>query len=172
MTAPRNWIAALIVSLAFGLSVVPVAHAGGPVRSGAVAGGPIDTGPSASCEFAADCLVWLATGCDPHLAGLSPALQTSIVNVAGLAGRRTVRRFVVGPGTVNGTSAGLVIGGFRIQFWSSRCTEVQPERPIFDSYETYFPQYIRNESRFRIPARAAWMTATADDNIFIKWEMY
>jgi hypothetical protein len=157
-------------------SILVAATAGtaqaGPIRSGSVAGGPIDTGPSTSCEVAADCRVWLESGCDAHLAGLDPAAQTSIVDVADLAGRRTSRLFVVRPGTVSGVPAGYVIGGFVIQFWSSGCNEVYPEQPIRDSYTTYFPEYIRNESRFRIPAGAAWMTAAADDNILIRWELH
>lgn len=31
-----------------------------------------------------------------------------------------------------------------------------------------FPSYIRTQSRFKIPARAAWMTAAADDDVLIR----
>lgn len=167
-------IAAAVGSIA---AATPVASAGaGPVRSGSVLGGPIDTGPGTSCEIAAECAAWLATGCSPHMAGIDPAVQTSIVDVSDLAGRRTIRRFVVSPGSVAGESAGVIIGGFVIQFWSSDCVEIRPQPPVRDwsarSYRAPYYWYIRNGSRFKIPAGAAWMTAAADDNVHIRWELF
>jgi hypothetical protein len=144
----------------------------GPVRSGAVLGGPIDTGPSTSCAVAVECAAFLASGCQPALAGHDPAIQTSIVDVEDLAGRSVTRRFVVRPGAARGVEAGLVIGGFVIEFWKADCEEVDPARPIFDESRTYFPWYIRTSARFKIPAGAAWMTAAADDNVLIRWELY
>jgi hypothetical protein len=173
MRMSRAWIWTIVIVSVIGV-VAPIspADARRPIRSGAVSGGPITTGPDASCEFAADCRAWLESGCKPALAGLNPAVHTSIVNVAGLAGRRTERQFLVRPGTVSGVPAGVVIGGFRIQFWSSRCGEVLPYPEIRDCCTNYYPSWVRNQSRFRVPAHARWMTATADDNILIRWELY
>ena len=170
MRMSRAWMWTIVIVSATGV-VAPIspADARRPIRSGAVSGGPITTGPDASCDFAADCRAWLESGCNPALTGLDPAVHTSIVNVAGLAGRRTERLFVVRPGTVSGVPAGLVIGGFVIQFWSSDCTEVIFHANHPDFYK-YF--YINTQGRFRIPAHARWMTATADDNILIRWELY
>lgn len=167
----RFWVLAAVAGIALAVPSLPAANAAKPVRTGSVAGGPIDTGPSSSCQLSADCLVWLASGCSPYLAGLDPAVQSSIVDVSDLAGRRTVRRFVVLPGSSSG-APGVVIGGFRVQFWTAGCAEVEPDLPAVDENTTYYPEYIRTASRFRIPARAAWMTAVADDNLVIRWEMY
>jgi len=170
----REFVAATVVVACIVGVAVPTgpAHAAGPIRSGAVAGGPIDTAPYSSCEIAPDCLAWLESGCDPRLTGLNPAVQTSIVNVARLAGKRTKRRFVVRPGTVRGVPAGVVIGGFRIQFWSAGCSQIYPKQPVVDSYAYYVPSNIRNMGRFPIPSGAKWMTAAADDNVLIRWELY
>jgi hypothetical protein len=169
----RMWIVAIASIILIAAPGAP-AHARQPIRSGAVAGGPTDTGPGAGCQTSnnPDCVAWLESGCDPDLTGLNTAVTTSIVDVGNLAGRRTKRLFVVQAGTVSGVPAGWVIGGFVIQFWSSRCSEVYPDQAIRDASRDYFPEYIRTQTRFRIPAGAKWMTAAADDNVLIRWEMY
>lgn len=169
----RMWTVVIASTILIATPAVP-AQARQPIRSGAVIGGAIDTGPGAGCEayLNVDCQVWLDSGCDPDLTGLNPAVTTSIVDVSKLAGRRAKRLFVVRPGTVSGVPAGWVIGGFVIQFWSSRCSEVYPEEAIRDSFRDNYPTYVRTQTRFRIPAGAKWMTAAADDNVLIRWEMY
>lgn len=169
-------IVSLVGAAALALSMAAPADAHGPVRWGSVAGGPIDTGPSSSCVLAPDCLVWLASGCDQYLAGLDPALQTSIVDVRALEGSSATRRFVPRPTTVARKSGhavrGVRIGGFRVQLWTAGCREVHPSPPIWDAKATSYREYIRHESRFRIPSNVAWMTAAADDNVLVEWELW
>jgi hypothetical protein len=174
MVVKMALVVGLLGSFSWALAGAPAADAQAPVRSGAVAGGPIDSGPGARCEIAPDCAAWLASRCERHLAGLNPGAESSIVDVRDLAGRRTERRFVVFPGTSRGMSTGLVIGGFRIEFWDSSCNQINRYDPPLESgdVDPSTGPYVRTQSRFKIPAGTVWMTAVADDNVLVRWELY
>jgi hypothetical protein len=134
------------------------------LRSGKILGGYIvlsgqnHLGPG--CALTPDCRVWLESKCDPALAGLDPALYTSIVNVQSLAGSTVLRKV-----TLHRDSTSVVpnYGGLTVQFWSSAC------RPTSSS----LIQVVHGKPapRFRVPRGTKWMTVASFDAISVSWTL-
>ncbi len=143
-------IAVLISALS-----APAARAGwgawrnGAVRSGTVVNPANYTGPS-NCSVAPDCVAWLASGCDPLLAGRDPAAFTSIVDVRNLAGsERSIRAM---------GAFGTWLAGAYYEFWSSACRRV--------GYVL-----VDGGARLTIPSDAAWMTVPGQTGPY-RWAMW
>jgi hypothetical protein len=140
--------------------------AGVPVRSGSIIGGFFvmagDTGPD--CFETPDCLVWLESDCDTSLAVKpGPALYTSIVDVAGLAGLRKQRRL----GVVLSGGYGVGWGGITVQFWDAACNEINPRSLRSRRTAEAGPPALK----FRIPRGAKWMTLAAWDTVRLDWTL-
>jgi hypothetical protein len=148
--------------------------------SGTIIDGVFTTSPAVGCHVAPDCAAWAAAGCPGALAGVDPALHASIVAVEGRAG--TPRAFEVR----RGTGESILLGGVEVQFWTNRCTEIQPSwnsfwdcrlDPACSSKRRYVDGtglYIGREwvrTTLSIPAGSAWMTVSANDNLNIDWTL-
>lgn len=113
-----------------------------PARSGTIVSGSFSGfggGYPRGCEMTADCRAWLASGCDPALAGRDPALEASIEDVADLAHPATLWIFEHAPGAAAYAT---------VEFWQQDCTEIGRTRSEGGSVF------------LGIPASARWMTVT------------
>lgn len=128
---------ALIVLPANGAVADEEAVRSGTIVTGSVSG--LGGGYPRGCEMTADCRAWLASGCDPALAGRDPALETSIEDVADLAQPSTLWIFEHAPGAAAYAT---------VEFWQQDCTEIGKKWPEDGSVF------------FGIPASARWMTVT------------
>lgn len=144
--------------------------------SGTIIDGLFTTGYAMGCLGTPDCTAWVAAGCPAHLAGIDPAGHTSIVSVATRAG--TSRVFEVR----RGTGESILLGGVKVQFWTKDCTELHPSwHSVYDCHgacsseaRTIDGISIGREwtrTTLSIPARAAWMTVSANDNLNIRWTL-
>ena len=111
------------------------------------------------CAYAADCLAWLHSGCDPAQAGHDPVLTASIVDVGDLADGSTRRSLEMRAPSVPpwGLYPGVVV-----QFWRQDCTEV-PDTKLHSIGRdaTSCWGYLGGgfaTCAFHIPAEATWMT--------------
>jgi hypothetical protein len=149
VTARAGLVVLLVVVL-----LVPGAGLGAkasvPVRSGTIVG-PNPTmvflGPP-SCQGTPNCTAWLASGCDPRLAGQDPGLHASIVDVSELAGSR--RRLEGADGWLSGVT----------QFWSSTCGQLT------------FVQWGPQPGVVVIPVNAHWMTIAAGAMPLYQWKLW
>jgi hypothetical protein len=135
-----------------------------PLRSGTIVGGTgLRTGggqpwenPAAQrsgCEYAAECLAWLQSGCNPALAGHDPVVNASIVDVSELADGESARSLqMVAPSV---PPWGLWPGAV-IQLWRQDCTEIPDEKRHGIGSDAACPRYAG--CRFEIPTSAKWMT--------------
>jgi hypothetical protein len=128
-----------------------------PLRSGRIVSGVLTTSPSWDCWMVPDCAAWLASGCDPALAGRDPAWLASIVDVRDLADSETTRTFWYG----TAEPAGFDPGGMTVEFWTDGCHEIWGRR--FWDRNRDFP--------VKVPVNAAWMTVTANDKINAAWTL-
>ncbi len=136
-----------------------------PVRSGSIIGGFLvmagETGPD--CFETPDCRVWLESDCDPRHPRLSdPALYTSIVDVANLPGSRRQRTFRM----KLSCGYGVGWGGISVQFWNAACSELHPSATRASQLTATV-----GRTRFKIPARAAWMTLASWDTMRLDWTL-
>ena len=154
-----------------------------PLRSGTIVSGTGETPANPwvtgmeGCVGAPTCSAWLQSGCAPALAGVDPALQASIVDVADLADGVTVRRIQVQD------DAGLNGGPRIIQFWRGNgmdeydvvnepagldgqgCKELLAHR--LDRWDGW-----THGSTFRIPATARFMTiSSSTDSTNTTWTL-
>ena len=135
-----------------------------PLRRGRIIGGwfPfavfLAPGGTPECEWNADCIAWLASGCHAALAGRDPGVHSSIVDVKDLAGSRKSRTLSVDP-----KAPGIVWGGLGVEFWSRDCREIQPD--------PWIPAGFTSSVRFRIPRGATWMTVATVDDTSLSWEL-
>ncbi len=162
----RRIISATIVSALIFAPVQSVAAGREPVRSGSTLGGFLvmagRVGPD--CAETPDCRVWLESDCDPDYPLVSdPALYTSIVDVADLAGLRRQRRFRM---ELSG-GYGIGWGGVTVQFWNAACNEINPS-PTLSSRLT---ATVSGKTNFKIPAGAAWMTLASWDTVRVNWTL-
>lgn len=141
-----------------------------PLRSGTIVGGtglemagrqPWEN-PAAErsgCEYAAECLAWLQSSCQPALAGHDPVLTASIVEVGDLADGRTPRSLRMEAPSI--PPWGLYPGAV-IQFWRQDCTEVGDGKlhSIGSDSTCEYPAGVTRGGRctFHIPTGARWMT--------------
>jgi hypothetical protein len=141
---------------------------GAALRSGSIQGGIYSTGPW-GCQFTPDCQPWLTSGCDPSMRGpQDPALFTSIVDVEGLAGSPTQRRF---KGELHDPYPLIHAGGLVLEFWTADCEKVRLDTAHPEYGDLWLPVGIMHEARFRIPAGAKWMTVVASDVIRVEWTL-
>ena len=189
-----RWIrhGVLVAAVAVGTMVMPVTAARStsdattpPLRQGTIVGGP-DTMGSMPCGIAPDCAAWLQSGCSPALAGVDPALFTSIVDVAALADGTTLRAFSY--------SKVALWSGVTVQFWDGGCAalgdcmSLPPQVPAHDSWwfgldEPFGcrgaeiagarPVDANRDSftTFAIPSGAAWMTVSGSAAIHVRWTL-
>jgi hypothetical protein len=131
------------VSILIALLVLPATGATADedgVRSGTIVVASLSGlggGYPRGCELTADCLAWLASRCDPALAGRDPALETSIEDVADLAPAGAL--FEHEPARAYAT----------VQFWQQDCTEIGSRTQIESG-----------KALLIIPSSARWMTVT------------
>jgi hypothetical protein len=129
------------VSILIALLVLPATGATAEengVRSGTIVVASLSGlggGYPRGCELTADCLAWLASRCDPALAGRDPALETSIEDVADLAPADAL--FEHEPARAYAT----------VQFWQQDCTEIGSRTQIESG-----------KALLIIPSSARWMT--------------
>lgn len=164
-------------------SLGSVAAAPEPLRSGTIeggngvvtGGGPPWENPAiqrSGCEYAAECLAWLDSGCNPALAGHDPALTASIVDVGDLADGRTRRTFhTVAPHV---PPWGLYPGAV-IQLWRQDCTEIPDAKrhTIGSSSRCDWNPYpsVRCEP-FPIPTGTKWMTVSGyATTVHMSWSL-
>jgi hypothetical protein len=161
----RRTLPLLVVIAAAALSLAPSAQARRtPRHAGTITGGVFTTSPAWDCGWEPDCIAWRQSGCSPSLAGREPALLTAIENVADMADGATTRTF----SAVTGQPAGVDFGGVMVQFWTRDCMEVRYAR--WQSF--YDTRYSGSRTvDFTVPARARWMTVTANDNANIAWSL-
>lgn len=158
---------AVIIFGSFGVAAAEAAPGGDreAVRSGSILGGFFvmagDTGPD--CSETPDCRVWLESDCDPALPLMSdPALYTSIVDVANLAGLREKRHLMV---ALSG-GYGVGWGGITVQLWDEACNEIGPR--ALSSRRT---GENGRPLKFRIPRGVKWMTLAAWDTVRLDWSL-
>jgi hypothetical protein len=154
----RLVVIACAIALVAAVQRVPTATAT-PWHSGKILGGVLTTAPTMECALVADCVAWLASGCDPELVGIDPAWQTSIEEVSDVAG--TTLSFAYGPSAPEG----FVGGGVVVQFWTRTCTEAQSSR--WRAYRV--PHTFLRWAYLDVPANARWMTVTGSENVNIEW---
>jgi hypothetical protein len=133
-----------------------------PARSGTILGyyypfAAIAPGPS-GCEATAECAAWLASGCNPRLAGHNPGIHASIVNVRRLASWTNVWRL-----RLHHRFPDLVFGGVTVQLWGRHC---QSRGAVGGGYVN---QRIRYRRDMIISPGTVWMTITSTDNTTIDW---
>ena len=113
------------------------------------------------CEYAAECLAWKQSGCNPALAGHNPVLTASIVDVGDLADGSTARSLLMVAPSI--PPWGLYPGA-DIQFWQRDCTEIHDARRHSigegSSATCDWPSGVHRGGRctFEIPTGAKWMT--------------
>jgi len=129
-----------------------------PVRSGRIISGVLTTSPSWECRLVPDCLAWLASDCDPALAGRDPAWLASIVDVGAMADGVTRRTFWYG----EAWPAGFVPGGMTVELWTAGCRKLDGHR---------FWKSPPRQFGLIIPASARWMTVTANDKVNATWTL-
>jgi hypothetical protein len=157
----RFWSVIAVVTALAVVTPMPAARAS-RVHTGTIIGGVLTTAPTMDCELVADCLAWVASGCDPALATLEPAWQTSIDDVNDLAGSdgRVFSYAADSP-------AGFVGGGVVVQFWTRQCVELRYAR-----WRAYVPYHtFRRTGVLSIPDSAVWMTVTGSENVNIAWRL-
>lgn len=153
-------------------ALAPVRAEQAPLRSGTILGGAgVELGGGepweqnaaerSGCEYAADCVAWLQSGCDPALAGRDPVLTASIVRVSDLADGSTVRSLALRAPTIPpwGLFPGVVI-----QFWRQDCTEIPGTKLHSLGDQAPCDGYVgggHGSCTFHIPAGATWMTLSA-----------
>ena len=165
---------ALAALMALAIGGASQAQALAPTRSGTIIDGVFTTGPASSCTFQADCALWVARGCPADQSAVNPSLHAAIVDVRDRAG--TTSAFEIR----NGAGQGVIIGGVFVQYWTTGCDRLEPqwrsfydcEGPPCDS-ERGGPLGLRERTwtTLSIPASAAWMTISANDNLNIDWTL-
>ena len=134
-----------LMTVLLALTLVPVhsASAEEPVLSGTIVSGVsgLHHGVLVGCQMAADCRVWVESGCDPVLTGRDPALSASIEDVAGLA-RNSGWIFEHAQGAAAYAA---------VQYWRNDCTEIKSA--------AWGTRQCR-VCPVRLPAAAKWMTVT------------
>ena len=176
-------LAAILATLTMPAALPSAVRAGEPLRSGTILSGQGETAGNPwvrgmeGCVGVPTCSAWLQSSCAPALAGVDPALQASIVDVADLADGVTLRRIEVEE------DAGLNGGARMIQFWSGTgmeewdvvdepagldgegCNELLEHR--LDQWDGWYP------SAFRIPAGATFMTiSSSTDTTHAAWSLW
>jgi hypothetical protein len=135
-----------------------------PVRSGTILGGwfpfavVLAPGGTPECSWNVDCLAWMASGCEPALAGRDPGVFASIVDVRDIAGSRKRRSLTIVP-----KGAEIMWGGVGVEFWTRACTEID--------LDPWIPPGFTYTASFRIPKAAAWMTVSSVDDTTFSWEL-
>lgn len=161
----------LVFSLAVGLvmSLGPTSGArDAPLRSGRIIGGYMVMGPNGiHCASAPDCALWLHSGCDPALAGRSPASQTSIVKVGAFSGTPRRFRFVNVPGgpMPANLATGFVWAAVHLEFFDASCRHVGPNVVLDDFHDK------TRGVRFTVPPGARFMTVPILDGVNVRWEL-
>ena len=136
----------ILVAILIGLLVVPVKGATADeeaVRSGTLLAGPVSGlggGYPRGCDMTPDCRAWLASHCDPALAGRDPAMEASIEDLGDLADTTTQAAFEYAPGA----AASAIV-----QFWDQECIETGTRI-----------QAQAGRVLLTIPLLARWMTVT------------
>ncbi len=169
-------VAGILSALAAPVALPSAARAGEPLRSGTILSGQGETPANPwvrgmeGCVGVPTCSAWLQSGCAPALAGVDPALQASIVDVADLADGVTVRRIEVQD------DAGLNGGPRMVQFWRGNgsfgldgqgCKELLAHR--LDRWDGWTGRH----STFRIPAAAEFMTiSSSTDTTNTTWTLW
>lgn len=137
---------------------------GTPVRSGTIIGGyypfaGVAPGPGPDCMATADCAPWVVAGCPAAMAGMNPALHTSIVDVRAIAGSRRAWTLRVDAAVPVG-----MLGGVSVQLWDFACTEIYQHGGDFWTA-------IESAARFKIPKEARWMTVASVDTPPLTWAL-
>jgi len=165
----RAAVAAIVAALCLSLAGPSPARAGDrPLRSGRIISGVLTTSPSWSCRMVPDCAAWLASGCDPTLAGRDPAWLASIVPIGTLADGATARQLAYGPAeSVGGVPLGVVPGGVTVEFWLGDCSPIGRWTRIWPPSGG-----LRwGAGSVVVPRGAAWMTVTANDKVNLAWRL-
>ena len=142
-----------------------------PLRSGMIIGGEytyfaMNNGMAQDCQWPnPECRVWLASGCDPALAGRDPAMTASIEEVSQLADGTTTRSF----DWTGGAPSAVHWGGVVVQFWAEDCTEIPGA--AWRSLIAPCCWTNANGTTFAIPRQARWMTVTTNDNLKVEWAL-
>jgi hypothetical protein len=145
--------------------VAPPSAAGAkPLRAGTIEGGigvifagEQPAGERSGCKYAAECLAWVRSGCNPALAGHDPVLTASIVEIGDLADGRTRRTFSTSVPPIP------LYPGAVIQFWRGNCTEIPAaKRHTIGSTSTcaWAPYPNLRCPGLVIPRGATWMTVS------------
>ena len=163
MTKRTRCLAVVVVAFVLATTLVRPADAADPVRKGTIVGGWFPFAPFLApggpprCEWNADCIAWLESGCSAALAGRDPSLLASIEDVHRLARPSRLRTFWVYP-----KDPGIMFGDLAVEFWTRGC-----ERITYRSISP-FTGYVK----FAIPAGAAWMTVSSVDMTTFRWELW
>lgn len=134
-------------------------------RSGTIVGGyypfapAFAPGPGPDCMTNVDCLPWVTARCPSEMAGLDPALHTSIVDVRSLARSKRVRTLSVEP-----VGRPAMFGGVSVQLWGASCNEIFQIGGDTASAIKYF-------ASFRIAKGAVWMTIASVDTPPLRWTL-
>jgi hypothetical protein len=135
----------IVATVTMSMHAAPAEAQAAPVRSGLILTAYLGPTAPSPCSLIPDCAAWLASNCDERLAGLDPAVSTSIVDVSDLAG--STRLFVRHMWLAN-TS----------QLWSSDCWSMG-HVPWRDTY-------------ISIPPGARWLTIPASAVPYQQWELW
>jgi hypothetical protein len=167
----------VLIGVVAALTATSPAQAG-PVRSGIIVLGSYGArGIENGCEGADDCRAWRDVDCDPALAGLNPAISSSIVDVGDLARSGKVRRF-----SVYDDMLVFVWGGASVQFWTEGCDEVRARPSVPQDFGAgggflwsapcSIPRcpYV-GSAKVKVPASATWMTVTSHSGSELRWEL-
>lgn len=167
-------VAGILSALAAPVALPSAVRADEPLRSGTILSGQGETPANVwvrgmeGCVGVPTCSAWLQSGCAPALAGVDPALQAAIVDVADLADGVTVRRIEV--------EDDVSLNGFprMLQFWTGTwdvlgakgCKELLAHR--LDRWDGWHGAYT-----FRIPAGATFMTiSSSTDTTHAVWTLW
>ena len=172
--------AVLLGALAAATPAVSPALAGDPpARTGTILSAVYTTGYAGGCYRPGvfpECAAWLASDCDPALAGKNPAVTMSIEDVGELASRPK-RVFDMWVPEVAGVPAGWAIGGVAVQFWSAECRHLRsgpsrywPGSSGWDAPHLWFPDSAP-PTAVEIPSGAKWITVSGNDNTPIMWSL-
>ena len=177
-------VAAVTLATAIVLPSAARAESTEPVRSGTIlSGAGVELGGGqpwenpaterSGCEYAAECVAWLQSGCNPALAGVDPVLTASIVDVRDLADGRTSRSLdMVAPYI---PPWGLYPGAV-VQFWQKDCTEIDDTKrhSIGSDSTCEHPRGVTRggRCRFHIPTGARWMTVSGyATTVHLSWTL-
>lgn len=174
---------ALLATVATPVAVRSSARAEEPLRSGTIAGWgytwpAMFSGQAGDCEWSEwnlgagnpECSAWLASGCDPELAGRDPAVTASIEDVSELADGRTVRQFEWWS-DVRIASSETEFGGVVVQLWTGDCQEIREGKWRSHYWDAWHQRHKLRVASFPLPRHARWMTVTTNDTVNVRWTL-